>query len=123
MNVLDLQGGCRVAIEACREVNGWITLQAPWKLKGDAHNTKRQLVTRQLLEGIYIAAHLFLPFLPNGVKEIFVKLHTAPVSLAFLQDVVASNQPVLETGTKIEVGSVLYEKIAADQICDTTEES
>ena len=105
MEALALEGGANVAIQACRDINGYLTAEEPWKLKGDEFAEKRQIVVRATLEAVYAVAHLLLPFIPKGASEIFKKMNTPP---KLLGDVDASLRN-LAVGTKIDVGGLLYE--------------
>jgi len=111
MDNFALEGGANIAIAACRDVNGYLTKEEPWKLKGEEHAEKQRIVVRATLEAMYAVAHLLLPFLPIGGSAIFKKLNTAPRSLA---DVGAGLRN-LEVGTKIDVGAVLYEKNVSEE--------
>ena len=110
MDQFDLQGGAAIAIAGFRDVNGYLQTEAPWLKKGDEHAEFRQIVVRATLEAIYALAHLLMPFLPVGCKFIFNKLGKEPVSLTELNRDCRS----LDTGVKIEVGRVLYEKMLSD---------
>lgn len=106
MEALALEGGANVAIQACRDVNGYLTKEEPWKLKGDENAEKRQVIVRATLEAVYAVAHLLLPFIPKGASEIFIKMNTPPKSLWDIDPELRTN---LAVGTKIDVGSLLYE--------------
>lgn len=105
MKALALERGAEVAIQACRDVNGYLTREEPWKLKGDEFAEKRQVVVRATLEAVYAVAHLLLPFIPKGASEIFNKMNTPPKSLWDVDPELRSN---LAVGTKIDVGDLLY---------------
>ena len=110
MNNFELQSGANIAIAGFRDVNGFLQEQAPWALKGDEHAEARQIIVRGALEAIFALAHLLLPFIPHGGKKIFEKLNTPPIALGQL-DRSCRN---LATGTKIQVGDVLYSKSMSD---------
>lgn len=106
MEVFALEGGASVAIQACRDVNGYLTKEEPWKLLGEEFLEKRQVIVRATLEAVYAVAHLLLPFIPKGASEIFKKMNTPPKSLWDIDPELRNN---LVVGTKIDVGSLLYE--------------
>mmetsp|Transcript_44291 Transcript_44291/g.94279 ORF Transcript_44291/g.94279 Transcript_44291/m.94279 type:complete len:804 (-) Transcript_44291:58-2469(-) len=105
MEVLALEGGANIAIQACRDVNGYLTKEEPWKLKGDEFAEKRREVVRATLEAVYAVAHLLLPFIPKGASEIFKKMNTPPTSLWDIDPDLRN----LAVGTKVDVGDILYE--------------
>jgi methionyl-tRNA synthetase len=111
MEVMALEGGANIAIQACRDVNGYLTKEEPWKLKGDEFTEKRQVVVRATLEAVYAVAHLLLPFIPKGASEIMKKMNTAPMSLYDIN----ANLRNLEVGTKVDVGEILYERNLSDE--------
>ena len=57
MEVFALEGGANVAMQACRDVNGYLTKEEPWKLKGDEFAEKRRVIVRATLEAVYAVAH------------------------------------------------------------------
>jgi len=105
MDSFSLEGGANVAIQACRVVNGYLTVEEPWKIKGDEFAEKRQVVVRAVLEAVYALAHLLLPFIPKGASEIFKKMNTPPKRLWEIDPGLRNLAP----GTKIDVGDILYE--------------
>jgi len=111
MDSFELQGGASIAMAAFRDVNGWLTDKAPWHMKGDELAKDRQVVVRATLEAVYALAHLLLPYVPNGAKEIFAKLGTEPRTLGEL-DAGLRN---LSEGTEITVGEVLYDKLVSEE--------
>ena len=104
MEALSIEGGANIAIQACRDVNGYLTEEEPWKKKGDEFALQRQIVVRATLEAVYAVAHLLLPFIPTGASEIFKKMNTPPKSLSAIDPGLRN----LEVGTKIDVGDILY---------------
>ncbi|KAL3784425.1 hypothetical protein ACHAW5_006531 [Stephanodiscus triporus] len=106
MSSFALEGGSNVAIQACRDVNGYLTREEPWKLVGDEYAEKRRSIVRATLEAVYAVAHLLLPFIPRGASEIFKKMNTPPRSLWDIDPELRGN---LAVGTKVDVGSLLYE--------------
>ena len=106
MSSYALEGGSSVAIQACRDVNGYLTREEPWKLVGDEHAERRRSIVRAALEAMYAVAHLLLPFIPRGASEIFRKMNTPPRSLWGVDPELRGN---LAVGTKIDVGGLLYE--------------
>ncbi|KAL7543942.1 hypothetical protein ACHAXR_013336 [Thalassiosira sp. AJA248-18] len=105
MKAFALEGGANVAIQACRDVNGYLTEEEPWKKKGDEFAEQRQVVVRATLEAVYAVAHLLLPFIPMGASEIFKKMNTPPKSLWDIDPELRN----LAVGTKIDVGDLLYQ--------------
>ena len=106
MSSYSLEGGSNVAIQACRDVNGYLTREEPWKLIGDEYAERRRSIVRATLEAVYAVAHLLLPFIPRGASEIFRKMNTPPRSLWDVDPELRDN---LAVGTKIDVGGILYE--------------
>lgn len=120
MEALELQAGAQLAIQGFRDINEYLAKEEPWKLKGDDNKIKRQAIVRTALEAIYAVTHLLLPFLVVGGKQIFEKLGTDPMTLEELKKR-QSETPgqFLTAGTKVEAGSVLYEKsLSEDEIKD-----
>ena len=111
MDNFELEGGAALAIGGFRDVNGYLTTEAPWLKKGDEHTEARQIAVRATLETIYALAHLLTPFLPDGAASIFKKFNTDPVSLRALGKECRN----LKVGTKIDVGDVLYSKLMSDE--------
>lgn len=107
MNGFELQGGASVAIQGFRDVNGYLQDEAPWLKKGDEFIEFRQAVVRTTLEAIYALSHLLLPYLPVGAAKIFKKLGKDPVALNEMNRDCRN----LESGSAIQVGEVLYEKV------------
>jgi methionine--tRNA ligase beta chain len=110
MNKFELQGGANIAIQAFRDVNGYLQSEEPWKKKGDEFAETRQIIIRCCLEAIYALTHLLLPFLPDGGSRIFRKLGTEPVSLTEL----SRDCRNLKVGIPIDVGEILYVKSLSD---------
>jgi len=105
MEAYALEVAAQVAIQACRDVNGYLTQEEPWKLKGDQFAEKRQVIVRATLEAVYALAHLLLPFIPQGASDIFKKMNTPPKRLWEIDPMMRN----LAVGTKIDVGGILYE--------------
>lgn len=63
------------------------------------------------MEAVYAVAHLLLPFIPGGATEIFKKLNTPPKSLGAIN----ADLRNLEVGTKIDAGSILYERNLSEE--------
>jgi methionyl-tRNA synthetase len=110
MDNFELEGGASLAICGFRDVNGYLTAEAPWLKKGDEHSEARQIVVRATLEAIYALTHLLSPFLPNGAAMIFKKLNTEPMTLKDL----GKDCRNLKVGTSIGVGDVLYPKLLSE---------
>lgn len=110
MENFELEGGATLAIGGFRDVNGYLTAEAPWLKKGDEFREVRQVAVRATLEAIYALAHLLTPFLPTGAASIFKKLNKEPMSLGEL-GIDCRN---LKIGTKIDVGDILYTKLQSD---------
>lgn len=111
MDNFELEGGASIAMQAFRDVNGFLTEEAPWLKKGDEFAEERKVVVRATLEAIYALTHLLLPFIPAGATKIFNKLNTEPTSIVDIK----SDLRNLETGTKVEIGDVLFKKIYSDE--------
>ena len=107
MDNFELEGGAAIAMQAFRDVNGYLTEEAPWLKKGDEFAEERKIVVRATLEAIYALAHLLLPFIPAGATKIFEKLNTSPT---FIADIDADLRN-LEAGAKVEIGDVLFKKV------------
>ena len=107
MDNFELEGGAAIAMQAFRDVNGYLTEEAPWLKKGDEFEEERKIVVRATLEAIYALAHLLLPFIPAGATKIFEKLNTSPT---FIADIDADLRN-LEAGAKVEIGDVLFKKV------------
>lgn len=108
MEKCELQVGANLAMQGFRDINRYLTEEAPWLKKGDEHAEARQVAVRATLEAIYALTHLLLPFLPSGGSKIFQKLNKPAVALAELK----SDCRNLIVGTKIDVGEVLYTKVS-----------
>ena len=111
MGGFDLQGGASVAVQAFRDLNGWLQEEAPWLKKGDEHEEFRKVTVRAALEVIYVATHLLLPFLTVGGKKIFQMLSADPVSL---KDISRDGRN-LKSGSEIRGGGILYDKALSDE--------
>uniref|UniRef100_A0A7S3PW86 methionine--tRNA ligase n=1 Tax=Chaetoceros debilis TaxID=122233 RepID=A0A7S3PW86_9STRA len=111
MDNFELDNGAAKAMEGFRDINGFLTEQAPWHMKGDERAEERQIVVRATLEAVYAMAHLLIPFIPIGAKQIFQKLNTAPIDLL----AVKSDLRNLVPQTKVDVGDVLYSKIVSEE--------
>jgi methionyl-tRNA synthetase len=107
MDSCDIEGGAQIAIKAFRDVNGYLTEQAPWHMKGDDRAEERKMIVRATLEAVYALAHFLIPFIPVGASTIFRKLNTAPKCLLDL----SSNTRNLHVGCMISIGDVLYSKV------------
>jgi methionine--tRNA ligase beta chain len=118
MNNFELQAGASIAIQGFRDLNGYLTEEAPWLKKGDEFTQFRQSVVRTTLESIYILAHLLTPFIPEGSAKIFRKLNTEPTTLAELN----REGHNLAVGTRVDIGDVLYSKILSEEELTKEEE-
>jgi methionyl-tRNA synthetase len=112
MQNFELQGGASIAIQGFRDLNGYLTEEAPWLKKGDEFAEFRQSVVKTTLEAIYVLTHLLIPFIPEGSAKIFRKLNTVPVTLDKL-DREGSN---LKVGTTVDIGDVLYGKVCVGEM-------
>ena len=119
MDEFDLQGGANVAIQGFRDVNRYLQEEAPWLKKGDEHAEFRQTIIRAALEAIYANAHLLLPFLPIGCKQVFSQLGTKPTTL----DALNRDCRNLKAGTPIQAGKVLYAKSLLEDSKDKKKET
>jgi len=115
MDNFEIEGGANIAIAGFRDINGYLTAEAPWLKKGDEHAETRRIVVRATLEAIYALAHLLTPFLPVGANSIFKKLNTNPKTLLDL----GMDCRNLEAGTNVDIGDVLFTKIlSAEEAAD-----
>ena len=112
MNNFELQDGASIAIQGFRDLNGYLTEEAPWLKKGEEFTEFRQSVVRTTLESIYILAHLLIPFIPEGSAKIFRKLNTEPLTLSKLN----REGRNLAVGTKVDIGDVLYSKVRVSMV-------
>ena len=108
MENFELEGGAAIAMQGFREVNRFLTEEAPWLKKGEEFEQERKVTVRATLEAVYVLAHLLLPFTPIGASAIFRKLNTNPATLNTLK----LSDRHLEVGTKLDVGDVLYSKVS-----------
>lgn len=111
MDKYQLEGGAATVMDALRELNGYLTEQAPWHMKGDERAEERRIVVRTTLEALYALAHMLVPFIPVGATAIFTKLNTDPVLLKELK----SDLRNLVAGTKVSVGDVLFHKLMTEE--------
>jgi len=104
----NLSGTYADALTAMKDINGYLTVKEPWKIKNDTEGLKQQIL-RSALEAIYIAAHFLAPFIPTTIATVFNTLNTPPRPITCLQPV------NLVPGTKIE-SNFVFKKIesAAD---------
>ena len=100
-----------LAISAFRDINKYLTEQAPWKMKGDEMDGARKTAVRTTLESIYVCTHLLIPFIPEAAGEIFRRLDAEPVCL----DVLKGDLVNLKVGSVITVGDVLFTKVVSDE--------
>jgi methionyl-tRNA synthetase len=107
MTDFELEGGAFLAIQGFRDINRYLTEEAPWLKKGEEFDEFRRSVVRTTLEAIYFLTHLLAPFIPVGSASIFRKLNTEPVSLAEL----SRDGRNLKEGTPVEIGDILYSKV------------
>jgi methionyl-tRNA synthetase len=110
----ELDGGVSTAIQGFRDVNGYLTEQAPWHMKGDELAHARQVVVRATLEAIYALSHLLIPFIPSAASIIFKKLNTEPTTLENLK-VNGTNLRNLKEGVAVSIGDVLFTKVLTAQ--------
>eukprot|EP00485_Elphidium_margaritaceum_P011854 CAMPEP_0202704094 /NCGR_PEP_ID=MMETSP1385-20130828/16846_1 /ASSEMBLY_ACC=CAM_ASM_000861 /TAXON_ID=933848 /ORGANISM="Elphidium margaritaceum" /LENGTH=730 /DNA_ID=CAMNT_0049362045 /DNA_START=264 /DNA_END=2456 /DNA_ORIENTATION=+ len=103
----DLSGAADVIMNALRKCNDWITVKAPWKIKGKdaAQIAEKQKIIRSVLECIYILAHFMQPYTPTASRQVFHDLNHAPITLQQLQYNGFAN---LEEGRPIQMGKVLF---------------
>lgn len=101
----ELTEAANVARTLGEKLNKWIHEQEPWKLKDEIRKAQ---VIRMLLEGVYVVAHFFGPFVPETADHIFKKLATPPVPLEMLDTRFSKN---LADGTPLVAGNCLFAKI------------
>ena len=111
MDNFELDNGAAVAMQGFRDVNVFLTDQAPWHMKGNERAEERQIVVRATLEAVYALTHLLVPFIPNGAAKIFDKLGTDSKTLSEIN----SDLRNLKAGSKISVGDVLYSKLLSEE--------
>ncbi|GMH98554.1 hypothetical protein TrST_g7055 [Triparma strigata] len=111
MDKFAIDGLANLAMSAVRDVNKYLTDEAPWLLKGDENDERRKVIVKTSLESIYIFSHFLAPFLVEATDVIFDKLNTPPVGIDALK-VGSQNIP---DGTEIKVGSVLYSKVVSEE--------
>lgn len=117
MDKYELDNGAAAVMQGFRDVNVFLTEQAPWHMKGDERAEERQIVVRATLEAVYALAHLLLPFLTTGASKIFEKLNTTPVILSEIK----SDLRNLSVGSSIDIGDVLYTKLVTEEEKDAKE--
>ncbi len=109
METFQLDQVASIAIAAFRDINKYLTDSAPWKMKGDDNDIPRKVVIRTMLECVYACTHFLIPFIPEAAEKIFKKLNTDAVVVEDL------SIPALVVGTKVDVGSVLFDKIVSEE--------
>lgn len=74
----------------------------------------QQVVVRSALEGLYLAAHFLLPFLPDSMATVFERLNTPPQPIWQLR----GSFDMLRVGAPITAGDILFAKVEvlADEI-------
>ena len=107
MDNFELEGGAAIAMQAFRDVNGYLTEEAPWLKKGVEFEEERKIVVRATLEAIYALSHLLIPFIPAGATKIFKKLNTSSKTIADI----STDLRNLEAGAKVDIGDVLFKKV------------
>ena len=117
MDSYELEGGASLVMAEFRNVNGYLTEQAPWHLKGDENTVKRQIIVRATLEAVFALAHLLIPYIPMGAKKIFEKFNLSPKQLSDLN----SDLRNLPVGTTINIGDVLYTKLVSEEELNAAE--
>lgn len=93
-------------IKLTKEVNEYITKKEPWSKKHEEEDKNKMI--RNILEGIYILAHLYSPILSKSSEEVYRKLNTLPVTLDKLKEKAWN---ILEDGKIVNVGNILFEKM------------
>ena len=111
MDCFEIESAAALVMKGFRDVNGYLTEQAPWHMKGNERAVDRHIIVRATLEAVYALTHLLIPFIPGGAQQIFQKLNTAPIDLPAIN----SGLRNLVVGTKIQVGEVLYSKIISEE--------
>jgi methionyl-tRNA synthetase len=111
MKSFSLDQVAHLTIASFRDINGYLTEAAPWKLKGDENAGARQTAVKTTLECIYACAHFLIPFIPSASAQIFEKFGTQHRPIDSLSDTLEN----LTVGQKISVGEVLFTKIVSDE--------
>jgi len=107
----ELDNAAAVVMQGFRDVNVYLTEQAPWHMKGDERAEERQIVVRSTLEAVYALAHLLVPYLPIGSSKIFEKLNTSSLTLSEIK----SDLRNLVVGSQVSIGDVLYTKLISEE--------
>lgn len=93
--------------DAVRDMNKWLFVQEPWKIRGEGAEAKTGPILRTAIEGLYILSHFLAPYIPEAVNAIEVKIHRRIGTLASI-DESWTNIPV---GTPIDPRGILFAKI------------
>lgn len=72
-------------INTFRDINIYLTNQAPWKIKND--DNKRNIIIKNVIDSIYAISHFLYPFIPNVTENIFKSLSTKSI---FIKDLTNS---------------------------------
>lgn len=113
MAVFDTQGALYAAMEAAREVNRWLYVAEPWKLKKDEDQVRRAELIRRLLEAVYALTHFLVPFMPVACTLIFEQLGCPPRPLHALSP--AFDNLAAAAGSPVTVGGILFPKLLSDE--------
>ena len=105
-----LHNTMELAVEALFAANKYVTDATPWHMA--TYDPRRLVVTRTLLEAIYVATHFLQPVLVDAAAKVFSKLNTPPVPIAQLR----AGFDNLIPGTEIVVGEVLFDKVATAEM-------
>lgn len=107
---LHIQSAVQVIFEAMTEVNRWLTVEEPWKLKGVEHAAKRRIIVRTLLEVLYILGHFIMPIMPVASEELFNRLGKQPIHLP---ELLKSSWKHLESHSPVKVGDPLFPRLGS----------
>ncbi|OII75111.1 methionyl-tRNA synthetase family protein [Cryptosporidium andersoni] len=108
-NKYRLEECAQIPMHTCREVNKFLTDNAPWNKSNDLTDEDRIEIIRIVLESIYYLAHLMAPFTPNACEQISSRLGT-PLTIIPLLDTDFNN---LKQGTPLTIGNPLFIKISS----------
>lgn len=107
-NKYNLQNVINRIFSVVADLNKWIEVKSPWKLKGEEHDVPKKHIVRNLLEALYILAHYLEPIMPELASKIFKFFNTKQVTLEELKQNAWKH---LVPGTEILQGEPLFPRI------------